>query len=144
MGNEAEDLLVVVYGLEEVALGLLGDQTVDVTKCVLFISEAVVGRDLFLGGIPGRRHLNTADAEVLIVFGGEVVACVVINAVNIECAAERDNGLVRVDFIASKVVVTNEAKTGLLDIAGERDTLAAKEDGEGVTSVVGVVNLTNL
>lgn len=43
-GSETQDLLVIVHGLEEVTLGLLRDQLVDVTQSVLLVTESVVRR----------------------------------------------------------------------------------------------------
>ena len=67
--SETQDLLVIVHGLEEVTLGLLRDQFVDVTESVLLVTESVVGRDNHGLGLTRSGVLNLAEVEVHSVLG---------------------------------------------------------------------------
>jgi len=62
--SESQDLLVIVDGLEEVTLGLLGHKFVDVTKSISLISEPVVGRDLDGLGLSSSGVLNLSLIEM--------------------------------------------------------------------------------
>lgn len=63
---------------------------------------------------------------------------------DVEEATKSIDGLIGVDLIAGQVVVTNEAETGLVNIRSEGELLSSKELWEGVTTVVGVMNFTDL
>lgn len=64
-GSVSEHLLIVVNVLEEVNLWLLGDQVVDVTKGVKFVTKAVVGWDLDLNWASWSWESNVTEWEFL-------------------------------------------------------------------------------
>ena len=74
----------------------------------------------------------------------EVLSCEGINTADGVKSTESIDGLTRVDFITSQVVVTDEAETGLVDIGSEGKLLSSQHLGEGIAAVVGVVDLTDL
>lgn len=88
LGCETEDDLVV-DPLEEVFLGRLGDESVDVAEGVLFISEAVVGRDDDVAGVLLGSLVLVLDGEVHVV----VLQVVVVG----ELVAAQDEELLAVD-----------------------------------------------
>lgn len=112
-GGVAQDLFVVVNCLEEVGLRLLGHEAVDVAESISLISEAIVGRNLFLNGRSSLGHGDVAEFEELAVLGSVESASPFVASSQVESAVKRDNWLIGADFVASKVVVTNEGKAGL-------------------------------
>jgi hypothetical protein len=140
----AEHLLVVVHSLEEVTLGLLGDQVVDVAEGVLLLAETIVGRNLLLDWGAGRRHLDGTQLEELAILAGVVLLGVLVNAGDVEGASEGKNAAIGLNLVAGQVVVSNEGEAGLLHLVAEGHALPPEQEGEAVTSIVGVVHLANL
>ena len=60
--------VLVVHPLEVILLGWLGDQSVDISKRVFFITEAVVRRDLTISFISIRLRVDGANGEIDAVF----------------------------------------------------------------------------
>jgi len=67
-----------------------------------------------------------------------------VNTVNKVVSAVRDNWLVGVDFIAGQVVVADKIQTWLFDLSLSRQALTVEHLGESVTTIIRVVNFTNL
>ena len=63
---------------------------------------------------------------------------------DVEKATKSIDRLVWVDLIAGQVVVTDEAEARLVNIGSEGELLSSKELWEGVTTVVWVMDLTDL
>jgi hypothetical protein len=143
-GSVAKHFLVIVNRLEEIALGFLGDQVVDVAEGVDLISKSVIGRNLSLGGLGNWRHLSFADGEVSTVFLGEERLSEAIDTMDVKGAAKRDDWLPGVNFIASQVIVSNKAEAWLVDIGSKWQLLSPEKFGEGITAIVREVNFTNL
>jgi hypothetical protein len=62
----------------------------------------------------------------------------------VERAAKCDNRTLGVDFVAREVVVTNKSETRLLHFVGEGNALSPEQEGEAVTTIVGMVHFTDL
>jgi hypothetical protein len=88
--------------------------------------------------------LGLADREVSAVFLGEERLSEAIDAMDVKSAAKRDDWLAGVNFIASQVVVSNEAEAWLVDIGSKWQLLSPEKFGESITAVVREVNFTNL
>ena len=144
LGSEAEDLLVVVHSFEEVNLGLLGDQLVHLTKCVLLITEAIVGGSNRLHGLGWLSELHLAEREVVAVPLPVELLGERVDTVDHVDAAVGVNVRGGSDLIAGQVIVTNEVLAWLVHIEAVWQLLAAKEYGEGITTVVRVMALTDL
>ena len=65
LGGESQDLALIINCLEEVLLWLLRNQTINVTKRIDLVSEAVVGRDLSLSRVTWLRVFDLAEVEGL-------------------------------------------------------------------------------
>jgi len=143
-GSEAEDLLVVVDALEEVTLGLLRDELVDVTESVLLVSETVVGRHNDFLGFARAGVLNLTEVEVEAILALVEVLGVFIDTRDAENAAEGVDHATGGDLVAGQVVVSDEVLSGLVDGVGVGQLLSTEEKGEGVTTIVRVVNFSDL
>ena len=144
LGGEAEDLLVVVHGLEEVDLGFLRDQLVHLAECVLLISKAIVRRSNRLHWLRRLRELHLTEWEVVAVPLSVELLSEGIDAIDHVDAPVGVDVRGWCDLIAGQIVVTDEVLAWLVHIEAVWQLLAAKKNGEGVTSVVGVVALANL
>lgn len=144
LGGEAEDLLVVVHGLEEVNLGFLGDQLVHLAECVPLITKAIVRRSNRLHWLGRLRKLNLTEGEVVAIPLPVELLSEGIDAIDHVDAPVGVNVRGGCDLIAGQIVVTDEVLAWLVHIEAIWQLLAAKKNGEGVTSVVRVVALTNL
>jgi len=69
---------------------------------------------------------------------------VLINSEDSVETTECVNWLSSVDFVTCQVVITNEMKSGLINIGSKWKLLSLKEFWECVTSIVRVVNFSNL
>ena len=67
-----------------------------------------------------------------------------VNTVDKVVAAESNDRLVGVDFIAGQVVVADKIQTWLIDLSLSRQALTVEHLGESVTTIIRVVNFTNL
>lgn len=143
-GSEAQDLLVIVHRLEEVTLRLLRDQLVDVTKGVLLVTESVVGRNHDRLGLTGLGVFNLTEFEVSSVLSSIESLGVLVDTVDAEDAAKGVNGTTGHDLVAGQVVVANEVLTGLVYGVVVRQLLSSQKEREGVTAVVGVMDLSDL
>jgi hypothetical protein len=142
--GEAEDVLVVVDGLEEVNLGLLGHEAVHLAEGVDLVSEAVIGRHLHANLLRNGRKLDLADWELVAVLGHVPVAGELIDALNDVDAAVGVNVALGGDLVGGQVVVADEVLAWLVHVETVWQLLSSQEKGEGVASVVRVVNLTDL
>lgn len=140
----AKDLLVVVHGLEEVALRLLGHQVVDIAKRILFAAETVIWRDLALSRLRSLGHLHARDFEVAVEVLREVGLGGGVHTQNLVVATVSGDAVLGVDFVASQVVVADEVKAGLVHHSLGGQTMSLQNHGESITTIVRVVNLTDL
>jgi len=143
-GSESEDVLVVVEVLEEVRLGSVGDQLVDVTEGVLLSShESVVDRDLWGLSFSWAGRVLFSQFKMTLVFVVVVGLGVGVNSIDSHHVSEHGDGATGEDLVAGEVVISNEGLTGLLNLAGVGKLLSAEEAGEGVETVVLMVSLSD-
>ncbi len=143
-GCVAEDLSFVVNRLEEVLLGLLRDQAVNVAERVNLVTEAVVRWDLSLCRISGLGVLNSAQIKVSIKFLLVEVEGELVNASDVELATEGLDEAAGVELVGCVVVVTHVLEAGLCHLEVTRQSLSLHQESEVVAAVVRVVNLSNL
>jgi len=142
-GRVAEDLLVVVYALEEVTLGLVWHELVDVAKGVSLVTEAVVGWDHESLLLRDRWLLDLADWELVTVLHSVEVLSEFIDASDLVDSAEGVDDTSWVDLIAGEVVITNEVLAWLVHIESVWKFLSSQKEGEGVTSIIWAVGLSD-
>ncbi len=142
--RESQDLLVIVHILEEISLGLVRHQLVDVTERVDLVSEAVVRRNLPLLGLPRLRQLDLAELEVLAV--GLLVELLreLVHSVNPKDPSEDIELLAGLDLIARNIVVTDKVLTWLIYSEAFGELLSPQEQRERVPPVVSMVDLSDL
>ena len=144
LGCHAQDLLVVVHGLEEIDLRSLGHKLVHLTEGIALLSESIVGRDLGSHGLGRLSELNVAKRVGVTVSGlVELLGEGIDTGDDVDLAVGGDVRL-RGDLVTGQVVVANEGLTWLVDIETVGQLLSAEEDSEGVSSVVGEVAVTDL
>lgn len=143
-GVVAADLLVVVDTLEKVTLWLLGYQVVNVAEGINLTSETVIGWDLALSWLWCLWHLNAADGEVSIEVLGKELLGVWVNTEDHVGTSKSVNWLIGVDLVAGQVVVADKVQSWLVNVTLEWKSLSVQKLREGVTTVVRVVNLTDL
>lgn len=144
LGGETENLLVVVHCLEEVNLWFLRDQLVHLAKSVPLVTKAIVGWGHRLHGLRWLGELHLTEWEVVAVPLPVELLSEGIDAIDHVDASVGVDVRGRCDLIAGKIVVTDEVLTWLVYIEAIWQLLTAKKNGEGVTTVVRVVALTNL
>ena len=144
LGGEAQDFLVVVHGLEEVNLWLLWDQLVHLTKSVLLITEAVVGRCHWLHWLRRLLELDLAEREIVsVVLSVELLGEGIHTVDHINAAVGVDVGCWR-DLVARQVVIADEVLAWLVNIETVRELLSSQQHGKRISTVIRVVTLTNL
>jgi len=144
LGGETQDSLIVVHGLEEVFLWSLRDELVHLTKTVLLVAEAIVGRLNRLDGLGRSCELNLTEREFIAILGSVVGLSELIDTGHhIDAAVSVDIGCGG-DLVASQVVVTDEALAWLVSVVAIGKLLAAEQESKGIPAVVGEVALTDL
>jgi len=142
--NISQDCLVIVDVLEEVSLGLLGEEAEDVTKGVNLISEAVVGRDLSRGGVARLRVLDLTQWEVTSQLRLKEVLGELVDTLDVEVSAESLNGGAWVNLIECQVIIAHEHETRLSDCERVGDLPALEKLGKVVTAIIGGVHFSDL
>jgi hypothetical protein len=144
-GSESEDVFVVVEVLEEVRLGSVGNELVDVAEGVLLSShQAVVRRDLWGLGFSWARGVLFTQFKVTIVLFLVVLLGVLVGSVNSHNVTKCVDDTSGEDLVTSEVVVSDEGLTGLLDLIAVGKLLSAEEAGERVETVILVMGLADL
>jgi len=143
-GRESEDFLVIVDRLEEVSLGLVWDELVDVAEGVFLVSDTVVGRDQGCDWFGRGWEGDASKWEIVAVFLGVEFLGGLVDAFDFKDAAESIDVAVWSDLVAGEVVVSDEGLAWLVHIEAVWELLSAKEQGEGIAAIVRVVNLTDL
>ena len=143
-GGVSEDLPVVVHVLEEVNLGLLGNQVIDVAERVHFVTKSIVRGDLHLHWVGWLWLLDVADGELSVEFLVEVLLRESVHTSDFEHSAVGNQWSVVSDFITGQVSVSDEVLTWLFHIEGLWKLLSSKVHREGVSSVVGKVHFSDL
>lgn len=143
-GSESQDLLIVVDVLEEINLGLLWNKIIHIAEGIDFVSETVVWWDLHNDGISGLHWLNVAHWEVSVVSGKEVVLGELVYSLDLEASTIGYQVSLAVDLVASQISVSNELLTWLIDVEHLRQLLSSKVHGEGISSVIWEVDLSDL
>ena len=144
LGSEAQDFLVVVHGLEEVNLWLLWDQLVHLTKSVLLVTEAVVGGCHWLHWLRRLLELDLAEREVVsVVLSVELLGEGIDTVYHVNAAVGVDVGGWR-DLVARQVVIADEVLAWLVNIEAVGELLSSQQHGKRISTVVGVMALTNL
>ena len=142
--SESQDVLIVVHSLEEVDLGLLWDETVHLSKGINLVSKSIVGRLLHLNLLGDFRDGDSANRELVAVLLGIPVGSELIDSLDhIDSAIGIDVALWS-DLVSSHIVVSNELLSWLVHIESVWKLLSSQEKWEGVTSIVRVVDLTDL
>ena len=127
-GCESEHLLVVVYILEEVTFRLIRQEFVDVSEGVNFVSKSVVGRDKERLWLTRLGVFNTTNVEELVVLFFIELACEFIHSCYSEHSTKSINSSLGFNLITSKVVVTNEVLTWLIDCEVLGQLLSLQEE----------------
>jgi len=140
----AEDLLVIVYRLEEVAFGLLWHQVMNITERVDLVSKTVIWRNLALSGLRGLRHLHTRDLEVAVEGPGVVGLGGGVHTQDLVVAAVGSDALLGENLVAGQVVVADEVEAGLVDHSLGWKSVSLEHHGESVAAIVRVVHLADL
>jgi hypothetical protein len=122
----------------------LGDQAVHLTESVLFVSESVVGRHKRLHGLGGNSELHLAERELVTVGAAVERLSELVDSGDLEDAAVSVDVGVRSDLVTGEVVVTDEVLAWLVHVKSVGQLLSTEEKSEGVSSVVGVMALTDL
>lgn len=143
-GSESQDLLIVVDVLEEINLGLLWNKIIHIAEGIDFVSETVVWWDLHNDGISGLHWLNVAHWEVSVVSSKEVVLGELVYSLDLEASTIGYQVSLAVDLVASQISVSNELLTWLIDVEHLRQLLSSKVHGEGISSVIWEVDLSDL
>jgi hypothetical protein len=141
---ETEDLLVVVHGLEEVALGLLGHQAVHLALRVLLVAKSVVGRLLDGHGLRGLGKLNGTKGEVHTEATPVELLRELVHTRDFIDAAVGADARVGRDLVASQVVIADESLAWLVHVEAVRELLASEKESEGVAAVVGSMRFSDL
>jgi len=143
-GCESEDLLVIVDRLEEVALGLVWDELVDVAESVFLVSDTVVGWDQGGDWLGWGWECDLSKWEVVAVFLSVELLGGLVDAFDLKNASESIDVALWGDLVAGQVVVANEGLSWLVDIEAVWELLSTEEQGKCVAAVVRVVHLTDL
>ena len=144
LGGEAEDLLVVVHGLEEVNLGLLWDELVHLSEGVLLVTETVIGWSDWLHGLSWLLELHLAERELVAILLSVVLLGEGVDTVDhVDAAVGVDVGGWG-DLVASQVVVTDEVLTWLIHIKSVWQFLSSQQNCKSVSSIIGIMALTDL
>lgn len=141
--NVPQHGLVIVDVLEEVSLGLLGEEAEDVTEGVNLVSEAVVGRDLSRCGVTGLRVLDLTQREVTSELSLKEVLGELVDTLNVEVSTESVNGGAWVNLIERQVIIAHENETRLSNCERVGDLPALKKLSEVVTAIIGGVHFSN-
>jgi len=140
----SQDFAVVVYVFEEVNLGLLGNQVEHEAERVDLVSETVVGWDDAFHWLSWFGLLDVTDWEVSVELLVEVLLREAVHATDLEGSSIGHKVLAVLDLVASQVPVTNEVLAWLVHTEGLRQFLSSQVDREGVSAVVGEVDLPDL
>jgi len=114
-GRVSQYLLVVVHVLEEVDLGLLWNEVIHVTKRVDLVTETVVSWHLHHNCISWFWLLDVAHWHVSVESRQEIVLRKFIYAFNLEDSTVSDKFSFVFNLVASKVSVSDELLTRLVD-----------------------------
>lgn len=143
-GCESEDLLVIVDRLEEVALGLVWDELVDVAESVFLVSDTVVGWNQGGDWLGWGWEGDLSNREIVAVFLSVEFLGGLVDAFDFKDAAESIDVALWGDLVAGEVVVADEGLSWLVDIEAVWELLSAEEQGKRIAAIVRVVNLTDL
>jgi len=143
-GCKSEDLLVIVDRLEEVSLGLVWDELVDVAESVFLVSDTVVGWNQGGDWLGWGWEGDLSNWEIVAVFLSVEFLGGSVDAFDFKDAAESIDVAFWGDFVTGEVVVANEGLSWLVNIEAVWKLLSAEEQGKGVAAIVRVVNLADL
>lgn len=118
-------------------------KAVHLAKSVDLVSETVVRWFLDVNLLWDSWHFDFAKWELVAILSSVPELGEVINTLNhIEATVGMDVALWS-NLIGGQVVITNEVLSWLVDIKTIWELLSSKKKGEGITSIVRVMNLTN-
>ena len=143
LSREAEDLLVIVHSFEEVSLGSLRHKLVHLTEGVALVTETVIGWLWSGHGLGRLRELDLAEREIVTVFLHVVLLGEGIDSLNHISDTVGDDIACGRDLVSGQVVVTNEALAWLVDIETVGELLTTEKEGEGISTIIGAVALTD-
>lgn len=121
----SEDFLVVINKFKEVNLRFFGDQIVDVTKGIDFISEAIVWRNLNYNCWSWLNWLNISNWEVSMISGKEIILSEFIYSADFEDSSISSEVPIEFNFITSEISVSNELLTWLIYVEYLRQFLSS-------------------
>ena len=130
LSSVSEDLLVVVDVLEEINLGLLWHEVIDITESVYLVTETVMGRDLHDDGGSGLRLLDVAEREMAMILLQIVVLRGLVGTADSENSTISRQRVAKFDLVARQVSITDERLTGLVDVENLRQLLSPEVDRE--------------
>ena len=129
-GGESQDLFIVVHVFKEINLWLLGDEIVDVSESIDFISKAVVWWNLNDNSISWLNWHNVTHWEVLSVSLQEVVLCEFVHTADSEASTVSNEVSIEIDLVTGQISVTNELLSWLIDVEGLWQFLSSKINRE--------------
>ena len=141
--SKSQNFLVIVHALEEVALGFVWHQLVNIAKGVLLITDPVVGSNLDRHLLRWCRLGDAAKGEVVAVLFGVELLGELVDTLNFKFTPIGNNVAGRGDLVAGQVVVSDEGLAWLIHVKAVWQFLSAQEQGEGISSIVRVVDFTD-
>lgn len=103
-----------------------------------------MGRNLNGLGLTRLGVLDLTEVEKLVVLLLIEVLSELINSSDSELTTEGVDGSLGLNLIASKIVISNEVLAWLVDCKALRKLLSLKKKCEGVATIIGVMNLSDL
>lgn len=140
----SQDLLIVVDVLEEINLGLLRHKVIHITKRVDLVTKAVMRRNLHNDGASVRGLLDISERELASVLAEVVILSGLVDTANSENSAISCKGLTEANLVAREVSITDESLTRLVDVKRFGKFLSSEVDGEGISSIVREMHLSDL
>ncbi len=128
--RETQNLLIIVNILEEVALGLVRHELVNIAERVNFVSKAVVWWHLKGLGFAWLREFNLSNVKVLAVVLLIEFLCELINTRHTEDTSEGIYLLAWFDLIAGQVIIADEVLPGLVHRKAFRELLAFEQQSK--------------
>jgi len=139
----SEDFFVVINKFKEVNLRFFGDQIVDVTKGIDFISEAIVWRNLNNNSWSCFNWFDISNWEVSMVSVEEVILGEYVYSADFEDSTICSEVSIELDFITGKISVTNELLTWLIYVEYLWQFLSSEVHWKWVSSVIREMNFSD-
>lgn len=141
--GQESDISLVVHPLEVVLLGTLGQQTVDMTQRVFFVTETIVRGNLLGRILLGLGLGNITNGIVITILFHVVLMGEGITSQNVELSAIEVQVFIRSDLKRSDKFF-GYALSWLIKIELLGELLSLHKEREGVSSTVGGFDFSNL